>query len=93
MHAPDGRGAEFRRRLRDGARSGTVTQDASRRDGAVWINGLEIIVEDYADGCVAHRLGCKGVIVGQGDTYEEAIADVNPAIPFHLESVGQGLEH
>ena len=30
----------------------------------------------------------KGVIVGEGDTYEEALADVKSAITFHIETFG-----
>jgi predicted RNase H-like HicB family nuclease len=28
------------------------------------------------------------VVVGEGDTYEEALADVKSAIQFHLETFG-----
>jgi predicted RNase H-like HicB family nuclease len=49
---------------------------------------IKIIVEKYPDGYVAYPLGLKGVVVGQGDTYEEALADVRSAIEFHLESFG-----
>jgi predicted RNase H-like HicB family nuclease len=31
----------------------------------------------------------KGVIIGEGQTYEEALADVRSAISFHLKSFGQ----
>ena len=34
-------------------------------------------------------LGLKGVVVGQGDTYEAAMADVKSAIRFHLETFGK----
>ena len=30
----------------------------------------------------------RGVVVGEGDTYEEALADVTSAIRFHIESFG-----
>ena len=53
------------------------------------IKQYKIIVEKHADGYVAYPLGIKGVIVGQGDTYEEALADVKSAIRFHLETFGQ----
>ena len=36
----------------------------------------KIIVEKHPDGYVAYPLGFKGVVVGEGDTYEEALADV-----------------
>ena len=31
---------------------------------------IKIIVEERADGYVAYPLGLKGVVVGEGDTYE-----------------------
>lgn len=34
-------------------------------------------------------IGLKGVVVGEGDTYEEALADVKSAIRFHAETFGQ----
>jgi hypothetical protein len=37
---------------------------------------IKIIVEKHADGYIAYPLGLKGIIVGEGDTYEEALADV-----------------
>ncbi len=49
---------------------------------------IKIIVEKHPDGCVAYPLGVKGVVVGEGDTYEEAVADVKSAIKFHVESFG-----
>ena len=50
---------------------------------------LKIIVEKHADGYVAYPLGLKGVVVGQGDTYEEALADVKSAVRFHIETFGK----
>jgi predicted RNase H-like HicB family nuclease len=49
---------------------------------------LKIIVEKHPDGYVAYPLGLKGVVVGQGGTYEEALSDVKSAIRFHIESFG-----
>ncbi|OGK93925.1 MAG: hypothetical protein A2W08_11120 [Candidatus Rokubacteria bacterium RBG_16_73_20] len=49
----------------------------------------KVVVEKHPDGYVAYPLGFKGVVVGQGDTYEEALADVTSAIRFHVESFGQ----
>ena len=37
---------------------------------------FKIIVEKHADGYVAYPLGLKGVVVGDGNTYDEAVADV-----------------
>jgi predicted RNase H-like HicB family nuclease len=44
--------------------------------------------EKHSDGYVAYPLGMKGVVVGEGDTYEEALADVKSAIQFHIETFG-----
>ena len=52
---------------------------------------LKIIVEKHTDGYVAYPLGLKGVVVGQGDTYEEALSDVKSAIRFHIETFGDGV--
>jgi predicted RNase H-like HicB family nuclease len=49
----------------------------------------KIIVEKHPDGYVAYPLGLKGVVVGQGDTYEEALLDVKSAIRFHIETFGE----
>ena len=37
---------------------------------------------------MAYPLGLKGVVVGQGETYEDALADVKSAIRFHVETFG-----
>ncbi len=49
---------------------------------------FKIIVEKHSDGYVAYPLGIKGIIVGEGDSYEEALADVKSAIQFHIETFG-----
>jgi predicted RNase H-like HicB family nuclease len=49
----------------------------------------KIVVEKHADGYVAYPLGLKGVVVGQGDTYDEAVADVKSAIRFHVATFGK----
>ena len=49
---------------------------------------FKIIVEKHADGYVAYPLGIRGVVVGEGDSYEEALADVKSAIQFHIETFG-----
>jgi predicted RNase H-like HicB family nuclease len=47
---------------------------------------FKIVVEKHPDGYVAYPLGLKGVVVGEGDTFEEALADVKSAIQFHIET-------
>ena len=49
---------------------------------------FKIIVEKHRDGYAAYPLGVKGVVVGEGDTYESALADVQSAIAFHIETFG-----
>ena len=49
---------------------------------------FKIIVEKHSDGYVAYPLGMKGIVVGEGDSYEEALADVKSAIRFHIETFG-----
>ena len=52
------------------------------------VKQVKVIIERHPDGYVAYPLGLKGVVVGEGDTYEEALADVKSAIAFHLETFG-----
>jgi len=49
---------------------------------------FKIIVEKHPDAYVAYPLGLKGVVVGQGDSYESALKDVKSAIKFHIETFG-----
>jgi len=49
----------------------------------------KIIVEKHPDGYVAYPLGLKGVVVGQGDSYDQALEDVKSAIRFHIETFGE----
>jgi predicted RNase H-like HicB family nuclease len=49
---------------------------------------MKIIVEQHSDGFVAYPLGLKGIVVGQGDTYDQAVADVTSAIRFHIDTFG-----
>jgi predicted RNase H-like HicB family nuclease len=53
------------------------------------MRNIKLIVEKHSDGYVAYPLGVKGVVVGEGDTYEEALADVRSAIAFHIETFGE----
>ncbi len=52
---------------------------------------LKVVVEKHSDGYVAYPLGLRGIVVGEGDTYEEALADVKSAIRFHIETFGQDI--
>jgi predicted RNase H-like HicB family nuclease len=48
----------------------------------------KIVVEQHEDGFVAYPLGFAGCVVGQGDSADEAIADVRSAIRFHIDTFG-----
>lgn len=47
-----------------------------------------MIIEKHPDGYVAYPVGVKGVVVGEGDSYEDALRDVQSALKFHLETSG-----
>ncbi|MDE0198215.1 MAG: hypothetical protein OXK78_08475 [Caldilineaceae bacterium] len=49
---------------------------------------LDVIVEKHEDGYVAYAVGLKGAVVGEGDSFEEAVADITSAIRFHIETFG-----
>ena len=50
---------------------------------------IKIVVEKHPDGYIAYPLGIRGAVVGQGETYEEALGDVRSAIRFHIETFGK----
>ena len=50
---------------------------------------IKIVVERHSDGYVAYPLGLMGVVVGEGDTSDAALADVRSAIEFHVETFGR----
>ncbi len=49
---------------------------------------IKIVVERGEDGYCAYPLGIKGAVVGQGNTYDEALADVTSAIRLHIQQFG-----
>lgn len=55
------------------------------------VHQFKIVVEKNPDGYVAYPLSLKGVVVGQGDTYEQALSDVKSAIRFHIETFGSEM--
>ncbi len=52
------------------------------------IRQFKIIVEKHPDGYVAYPLGLNGVVVAEGDAYEEALMDDQSAMAFHVETFG-----
>ena len=56
--------------------------------GIAPVKTVKIVVEKHPDGYVAYPLGLKGVVVGEGDSYDEALADCQSAVRFHVETFG-----
>jgi predicted RNase H-like HicB family nuclease len=55
---------------------------------AIDVREIKVIVEKHPDTYVAYPIGLHGVVVGEGDTYAEALEDVTSAIRFHIETFG-----
>jgi hypothetical protein len=71
----------LRRRLRSDCCSSNISDMPSH---------LKLVVEKHSDGYVAYPLGIgRGAILGQGDSYENALADLRSAIAFHVETFGE----
>jgi hypothetical protein len=54
----------------------------------VMVKEFKVIVKKYKHGYVAQAVGFDGAVVGEGDTYERALADVTSAIRCALETFG-----
>ncbi|MHB9047358.1 MAG: type II toxin-antitoxin system HicB family antitoxin [Pirellulales bacterium] len=54
---------------------------------------VKVVVEHREDGYIAYPLGMQGVVVGQGDSYDEALADVTSAIRAHVREFGSESMH
>lgn len=52
---------------------------------------MKIVVEKHPGGYVSYPLGMKGIVVDEGDTYEEALEDVESAIKYHIETFGEDV--
>ena len=64
------------------------TRTPESKEGSSSMRQFKIVVEKHPDTYVAYPLGLKGVVVGQGETYEAALAEVKSAIQFHVETFG-----
>lgn len=49
---------------------------------------IKLVIERTEDGYIAYPLGIKGIVVAQGESYEEALHQVQSAVQFHLETFG-----
>jgi len=52
------------------------------------MRSVKIVVEKHPDAYVAYPLGIRGVVVGEGESYEAAVADLKSALQFHVETFG-----
>lgn len=52
---------------------------------------IKIIVEKHFDGYVAYPLGVQGAVVGEGNSYEEALTEVKSALAFHVKTFGANV--
>lgn len=50
---------------------------------------FKVIVEKTDDGYVAYPIGLRGVVVSDGETFEEVLANVRSAIAFHIQTFGE----
>lgn len=60
------------------------------------MRNIKIVIERREDGYVGYPLGfTRGAVVGQGETYAEALKDTESAIHFYVEQYGSGefLQH
>ncbi len=57
--------------------------------GSTMFKPFKIIIEKHSDGYVAYPIGLKGVVVAEGDTYEEALTEIGSAIQFHIKTFGK----
>src|SRR5712692_8451003 len=63
----------------------------SGRQGRNVMKQFKVIIEKHTEGYISYPLGLKGVVIGAGDTYDEALADVKSAIRFHIDTFGEDV--
>lgn len=49
---------------------------------------FKIVIQRSEEGYVAYPLGLKGVVVSDGDTFEEVLNNIRSAIAFHIKTFG-----
>ena len=50
---------------------------------------IKYVVEQHIEGYIAYPLGVQGIVLGQGESYEEALTDAKSALKFHIETFGE----
>jgi predicted RNase H-like HicB family nuclease len=56
--------------------------------GRVSMLFVKAVIEKPPDGYIAYPLGLKGVVMSQGNSYDEVLSEVAWAIRFHIETFG-----
>ncbi len=64
---------------------------SNRMGDAAMQKQIKLIVEKHPDGYVAYPVVLKGVVVAEGDTYEEALAEIKSAVEFHIRTFGHDV--
>ena len=49
---------------------------------------IKFVVERHSNGYIAYPLGIQGIVVGQGNTHQEALDDAKSALKFHIDTFG-----
>jgi HEPN domain-containing protein/predicted RNase H-like HicB family nuclease len=70
------------------AACGIIERARGEMEGSLSMTHVKVVIEKHPDGYIAYPLGLKGVIVSQGETYDEVLRDVKSAIRFHIETFG-----
>jgi predicted RNase H-like HicB family nuclease len=52
------------------------------------MKSIKVIVEKHPDGYIAYPLGVEGVVIGEGESYQEVLEDAKSALRFHVETFG-----
>ena len=52
---------------------------------------FKILIEKHSDGYTAYPIGIVGAVVGQGETYEDALSDVKSALACYIEIFGKEI--
>ncbi|GBF80430.1 hypothetical protein AsFPU1_1831 [Aphanothece sacrum FPU1] len=55
------------------------------------MKNFKIVIEKHPDGYVAYPIGIVGAVIGQGDTYDEALSDIKSALACYIEIFGQEI--
>jgi hypothetical protein len=52
------------------------------------VRQIKIVVEKHPGCYVAYPIGLDGIVVGEGASYDDALADVKSALRFHVDTFG-----